>query len=91
MLVADILDQRCERVAADITRTGGCAAPVHLDVTSAQDWQTAIVTAARYFGGLDILVNCAGTVGSASIEELAVTEWDCAVATNQTGAFLEAH
>ncbi len=88
VLVADVADHGGQRLADDITRAGGSAVYVHLDVTSEQEWESAIVLAAQEFGGLDILVNCAGTGNSASIEEITAAQWQHAVEANQTGAFL---
>jgi rhamnulose-1-phosphate aldolase/alcohol dehydrogenase len=51
-------------------------AAVVLDVTSAKDIQLACDTAALAFGGLDIVVNCAGLSISKPIEEHTEKDWD---------------
>lgn len=47
-----------------------------LDVTSEQDIKNAITTAALAFGGVDIVVNCAGLSISKPIEEHTEKDWD---------------
>lgn len=47
-----------------------------LDVTKSDDINTAFKTAALYFGGVDIVVNCAGLSISKSIEEHTAADWD---------------
>lgn len=39
---------------------GDAAASIHLDVTSPDDWKTAVELAVQKFGGLNVLVNNAG-------------------------------
>jgi rhamnulose-1-phosphate aldolase/alcohol dehydrogenase len=51
-------------------------ADVVLDVTSADDIQKACDAAALSFGGLDIVVNCAGLSVSKPIEEHTEKDWD---------------
>jgi rhamnulose-1-phosphate aldolase/alcohol dehydrogenase len=51
-------------------------AAVVLDVTSAADIKNACDTAALSFGGLDIVVNCAGLSISKPIEEHTEKDWD---------------
>jgi rhamnulose-1-phosphate aldolase/alcohol dehydrogenase len=47
-----------------------------LDVTSGDDVQNAFDTAALFFGGIDIVVNCAGLSISKPIEEHTDKDWD---------------
>ncbi|MEP7277891.1 MAG: bifunctional aldolase/short-chain dehydrogenase [Bacteroidota bacterium] len=49
---------------------------VLLDVTSSADIQKAYSTAALAFGGIDIIVNCAGLSISKPIEEHTEKDWD---------------
>jgi rhamnulose-1-phosphate aldolase/alcohol dehydrogenase len=51
-------------------------AAVMLDVTSAKDIKQACDTAALAFGGVDIVVNCAGLSISKPIEEHTEKDWD---------------
>ena len=47
----------------------------------------AVMRAVERNGGLDILVNCAGMAGFATVEEQCPEQWDEVVATNLSGAF----
>lgn len=88
VLVADVLDREGEQIVGELEHAGGRAAYVHLDVTSEQEWDAAVVAAAREFDGLDILVNCVSAVEGGPIEELALAHWNRIVAGSQTGVFL---
>jgi NAD(P)-dependent dehydrogenase (short-subunit alcohol dehydrogenase family) len=67
----------------------GTALPISLDVTSAQQIETAIQTTLDCFGHLDILCNNAG-IGEqhTSILELPESEWDRVYSINVKGVFL---
>ena len=66
----------------------GEVASVELDVTQANSCAKAITKTVELFGGLDILINNAGVVGSGPIEEFDETEWDRIFAVNTKGIFL---
>lgn len=50
--------------------------------------ETAINAAVRALGGLDGLVNCAGTATVQTLENTSLTDWRRLVDTNMTGVFL---
>jgi NAD(P)-dependent dehydrogenase (short-subunit alcohol dehydrogenase family) len=87
VVVGDVLDERGRETARNI---GGVdsAAFHHLDVTSEEDWRSAIGAAVTQWGGLDILVNNAGLFLGKDIEEASVDEWHRLCAVNLTGVFL---
>lgn len=85
VVIGDILDDEGKEATA---RMGPAARYVHLDVTNPQDWQAAVDTAVEAFGGLNILVNNAGIVNFASIEDYALDLWNAVIAVNLTGTFL---
>lgn len=89
VLLGDILDDEGERHAARLRQDGLDVRYTHLDVTSSEDWVSAVSLAERTWGALHVLVNNAGVVGSmrgALEEDLA--SWDAVIAVNQTGVFL---
>jgi NAD(P)-dependent dehydrogenase (short-subunit alcohol dehydrogenase family) len=88
VLVTDVLDRDGERIVQELRQGSRPAAYVHLDVTSEQEWAAAVVTAAREFDGLDILVNCASAADGGPIEELALAHWNRVVSASQTAVFL---
>lgn len=57
------------------------------DVASHQDVESLFRFADQEFGGLDILINNAGTGVFRAAGELTVEEWDRVIATNLSGAF----
>jgi NAD(P)-dependent dehydrogenase (short-subunit alcohol dehydrogenase family) len=69
--IGDILDDLGEQLAAEI---GDSARYVHLDVTNPDHWVTAVDTATGEFGKLNVLVNNAGIVNGAHLDQLGLTE-----------------
>jgi NAD(P)-dependent dehydrogenase (short-subunit alcohol dehydrogenase family) len=88
VVFGDILDEQGTQVEEEIHAQGGDATYVHLDVTRAQDWQRAVLTAESRHGRLDILVNNAGIAIRGTIEETTEADWDRIMAINLKGVFL---
>jgi NAD(P)-dependent dehydrogenase (short-subunit alcohol dehydrogenase family) len=88
VVLADVLTEKGEAVAADIAAGQGRATFVHTDVTSETDWRRLIGRALETYGRLDILVNNAGISGSAVGEGLSLEGWNRLMAVNATGVFL---
>jgi NAD(P)-dependent dehydrogenase (short-subunit alcohol dehydrogenase family) len=59
-------------------------APVHADVTKADDWQAIVSETAQRFGHLDILCNVVGVAGlaQAAVPDIDEGEWDQLMAIN---------
>jgi 3alpha(or 20beta)-hydroxysteroid dehydrogenase len=85
VILGDILDEDGEKVARDL---GAAAHYVHLDVTSEADWRKGVEEAGDRFGGLDVLVNNAGILLMAAIEDTSLADFERVVRVNQTGTFL---
>ena len=60
------------------------------DVRDEVSVQEAVAEAADRLGGLDLLVNNAGTFETAALEAISGAEWDAMFATNTRGPFLVA-
>jgi cyclopentanol dehydrogenase len=88
VVLADILDDEGKKVEAEINETGGDAKYVHLDVTSEDDWASAVQEAVDSYGKLNILVNNAGILLRKGIEETSAEEWDMVQNVNSKGVFL---
>jgi len=59
------------------------------DVTKAEDCQRAVDEASKPFGGLDVLVNCAGIIyRNRTVEQTTEDEWDATFDVNVKGTFL---
>lgn len=83
IVVCDILDSDGEALAKDV---GG--AYHHLDVTSEDQWKSAITFAEKTFGPIEILINNAGVVGFTPLDTCELTEWNRVIDINLTGTFL---
>jgi 3-oxoacyl-[acyl-carrier protein] reductase len=56
-------------------KAGGRAAPLSLDVTVADAGERMLATATEYFGGLDVLVNNAGSASWRDLDEVPDEDW----------------
>ncbi len=89
VVFGDLLDDEGRQIEAQVAELGGDATYVHLDVTSADDWDAAVQTALDHYGRLDILVNNAGILGRRTgIEDTTSEQWDAVLKVNAKGAFL---
>ena len=64
----------------------GAAGAIEIDVTDVESLQAAIHQIARDHERLDVLVNCAGTCGRESFEELSLQTWQGDIDTSLTAA-----
>ena len=85
----DIDGAGAKKVADAITGRGGRAVAIHVDVTDEKSVERSIASVTSEFGGLDVLVNCAGGYGRlARVEDMPAEEWDHTVALNLRSVFL---
>jgi 3-oxoacyl-[acyl-carrier protein] reductase len=74
-------------ISPTVVRTAGrlgAAGAVRVDLTDVGALQRAVHDTANEFGGLDTLVNCAGTCGRESFEDLSLATWRRDLDTNLT-------
>src|SRR5918997_638963 len=90
VVLGDLLDEEGRQVADAINGSAESrrALYVHLDVTQADDWANAVATAEREFGKLDVLVNNAGILHMAGVEETTEADWQRVIDVNQKGVWL---
>ena len=88
VVFGDVLDDEGKKVEAEIRAAGGPATYVHLDVTREADWRAAVATAVERYGKLTVLVNNAGILLRARIEDTSEADWDRIMAINVKGVFL---
>lgn len=79
---------KLQHVADEITANGGGALAVQCDVTLAADAERAVRETVERFGSLNVLVNNAGTLSAATVEELSEDDWDGVMRVNIKGPFL---
>jgi NADP-dependent 3-hydroxy acid dehydrogenase YdfG len=77
----DLLDELTGR----ITRAGGEAAPVQVDVRRRADLTELVATAVERYGRLDVLINNAGVMPVSPLDALRVDDWELMVDVNLKG------
>ena len=77
-----------DRVVADISKAGGRARVLELDVSLPDSIEAAMKSALEEFGQIDVLVNNAGIAEDNLILRMSREAWDRVLMTNLTGAFL---
>jgi NAD(P)-dependent dehydrogenase (short-subunit alcohol dehydrogenase family) len=88
VVMGDVLDEAGQKAAQAIALQGGATPYLHLDVTKESDWQRAVETVERTYGKLNVLVNNAGVVRMAPLDETSLEAWNEVINVNQTGVFL---
>lgn len=88
VVVADRKIEAAEQVVTAIAGRGGEALAVRMDVTSQSDIDSSLEIMGKNFGGMDILVNCAGAIQPSSLEEASLEEWNNSFEVNVVGALL---
>jgi len=86
--VADINYEGAAANAAVIEAAGGQAIAISLDVASEASWDAALATVSERFGGLHILVNCAGIEFVAKISDTSLADFQKVMSVNVDGVFL---
>lgn len=87
VMVADLRQDACDRVAAEIAAAGGRAAARAVDVTDKAQCDSLVEAAAREFGELNILVNAAGVFRAGHTFEVTDADWDYVFDVNCKGLF----
>jgi 3alpha(or 20beta)-hydroxysteroid dehydrogenase len=86
VILGDVLDDRGEHVAAGLG--GQSCRFVHHDVTSEDQWATAVAAAVDAFGRLDVLVNNAGVLTYARIADMPLADFRQILEVNTVGCWL---
>lgn len=85
VILTDINLEGAEHVAGDI---GADALALAHDVTDEAAWKSVLDQAAAEFGGLHVLVNCAGTAITGSVEDTSLDDWRSLHALDLDSVFL---
>ena len=78
---------QADEVVAEIASAGGTAIPCYESVASMEGGEKIIQTALDTFGGLDIVVTCAGILRDRMIFNMTEQEWDDVIAVHLKGTF----
>ena len=85
VVIGDLLDDEGTALAEEL---GLSARYVHLDVTSEEDWASAVAYTVAEFGRLDVLFNNAGICTGGQLQRYSREQWQAMLDVNLTGAFL---
>lgn len=85
--LVDLQAEAGQKVAERIAARGGEALFVECDVSGEDQVRDSIEAAAARFGGLQILVNCAGVVDVTPLHEYAGADWDRLMGVNVRSVF----
>lgn len=87
VVVADLNLEAAQKVAQEISDTGGVAFAQKLNIISWQDVQALIDKAVLVFGKIDILANCVGIAIMKHLEDITEEIWDDTLDVNAKGTF----
>jgi len=85
VMIADILEDKGQALADSL---GEQAIFQRLDVSSQQEWQTAVAKAESHFGSVNVLVNNAGILHVGSLVDTTEEDYMRVIRINQLGPFL---
>ena len=88
VVVGDLQEEMGKGVTDGITKSGGEAVFIRLDVSKEGDWANVVKTAVARFGKLTTLINNAGIYWPEGIEAETLEKWNKMIAVNQTGVWL---
>jgi citronellol/citronellal dehydrogenase len=74
--------------AAEIEAAGGKALPLQVDIREPEQITAAVETAAKHFGGIDILINNASAISLTGTLETPAKRYDLMMGVNSRGTFL---
>ncbi|OIB55840.1 3-oxoacyl-ACP reductase family protein [Natrialba sp. SSL1] len=77
-----------EETVEIIENEGGSAISVQADVSDEDEARTLVETAEEEFGSIDVLVNNAGILEPATLDEMDIETWDRTISTDLRGTFL---
>lgn len=87
-VIADLSLENCEDTLSRLRKKTENVRSVSLDVRDKSSCEAAAMKAVTAFGGLDILINCAGTNTRMKPEEYPESLWEEIIDTNLKGTFL---
>jgi 3alpha(or 20beta)-hydroxysteroid dehydrogenase len=88
VICGDVLDDIGSQNAATLSRRGLAVAYRHLDVTSPDDWASAVTGIDERWGRLDVLINNAGIIHVNPMVDERLDDWHQTLAVNTTGPLL---
>jgi 3-oxoacyl-[acyl-carrier protein] reductase len=80
--------QSANSASNEINNQGGISIGIQCDVSDENSIETALVKVIQHFGAIDVLVNSAGVLDMAKIDQMTVEHWDKVMSINLRGTFL---
>jgi 3-oxoacyl-[acyl-carrier protein] reductase len=80
--------QQLQITAEQVTKAGGQARIVHVELTEEQSIRNLIQVAGEKLGRLDILVNNAGVTHSAELQQTSTEDWQRCISINARAPFI---
>ncbi len=90
IMLADLNQENAQRTAAALHENGGKVDVVICDVGDPKQAEHAVRETIEKLGGIDVLINNAGTDASGSLNEIETAQWERVLRTNLHGPFLMA-
>ncbi|HLZ63131.1 MAG TPA: SDR family NAD(P)-dependent oxidoreductase [Ktedonosporobacter sp.] len=88
VVLADIDDEGCQQVSAELERLGAPSLAVHCNVADKSLVEAAVQQTVDHFGQLDILVNNAGVTRDNLLFKMTDDDWEMVMNVHLKGAFL---
>ena len=86
--IASIDPRAARELAERLSGNGGRTAAYEMDITDPESVASVVDDVQASWGGIDVLVNCAGLLRASSAEDFTPDDWRAVVDVNLTGAFL---
>lgn len=83
VMLTDVLDDQGKELAAELG-----AEYCHLDVSSEEDWASAVAVTVETFGDITVLVNNAGILHFSALADTTLADYQRVIGINQVGTFL---
>lgn len=90
VVVGDLNEEEARKTVESIEAENGEAHFVHTDVSRAEDVEALMESAAKFMGGIDVIVNNAGAQRSGPVTEFEESDWDLLMAVNPKSCFFGA-
>ena len=87
VILADLVEEKSEKVAEKIKNLGGEAYPIKVDVSDHSMVKGLFDSALKKYRRVDILVTAAGISARGRVEEITDESWEKTIAINLTGTF----
>lgn len=88
MIISDVIEERAQAAAEELSSLGGNVSHVRLDVADSTNIKSAFDRVLSEHGRLDILVNNAGIGINAPFVDFKLADFELSLKINLTGAFL---